>query len=182
MLSYLQSNFCRVRVENQSQQLVVQPCQPPHLSAEVLQIHSPDFDSADRIHLFARSDATYLAKSFICITGLAHHVNITNQIFHYRLTPPNMKYSLRFLPIVLFDHLAASRVIPSATIDAPPQVIQLQPPPGWSKEAIIGLCSIFVALFCCFVKLAWSSAWGQFRPVFVASCKYHCRSTQYMID
>jgi hypothetical protein len=52
----------------------------------------------------------------------------------------------RTIPLALNDTLQA------------PQIIQLQQPAGWSKDAIIGLCSIFVALLCCCVNLVWPSA------------------------
>jgi hypothetical protein len=51
---------------------------------------------------------------------------------------------------------AAVDNLPSYSISWPSQT-------GWSKEAVIGLCSIFVALLCCIVNLLWPAAFIECR-------------------
>lgn len=50
-------------------------------------------------------------------------------------------------------------------LPAPPQthIIHVEPNPGWSKGEIIELSAIFATLFCCFINLAWPSAWPKLR-------------------
>jgi hypothetical protein len=93
---------------------------------------------------------------------------------------------LLLLFVVFFANLVRCRPLPPISVDPslgpkqPPQLIQLQPPNGWSKEAVIGLCSIFVALFCCCVNLIWPSAWlwlrSRLRNKIPRTCKYNASS------
>jgi hypothetical protein len=55
------------------------------------------------------------------------------------------------------------RATPRLTIGTPPQIIEIQSPSGWSKEAIIALCSLFVALFGTLIKLGWPNLWSHIK-------------------
>jgi hypothetical protein len=73
--------------------------------------------------------------------------------------------------------LVSPRAIPELAIDSlSQQIVQIQQPPGWSKEAIIGLCSIFVALSCSLLKLAWPTIWLHCKRWWCERNACQCRS------
>jgi hypothetical protein len=68
--------------------------------------------------------------------------------------------------VVLHRIVVNARVLQLSPIDIdidtpPPQIIKIQSPNEWSKEAIIALCSILVGLFGSFVKFVWPSVWTR---------------------